>query len=80
MFGPCSRFDCKQQTLCFVVLCKTRTQAWTGNGSSDRKPDTRVLNDWQQHLHPQTVFKDIHFFPVISYETVCKSPSLLSLN
>lgn len=60
MFGPCSRLDCKQQTLCFVVLCKTRTQAWKGNGSSDRKPDTRVLNDWQQHLHPQTVFKDIH--------------------
>lgn len=41
MFGLCSRLDCKQQTyLCFVVLCKTRTQAW-GTGSSDRKPETQ---------------------------------------
>lgn len=22
MFGPCSRLDCKQQTLCFVVYVK----------------------------------------------------------
>lgn len=80
MFGPCGRLDCKQQTLCFVVLCKTRTQAQKGTGSRQEARDTGVLSDGQQHMRPQTVFKGIHSFPAVSYETVPQAPCFQSFN
>lgn len=64
MFGPCSCLDCKQQTLCFVVLFKTRTQTWRGTGQDARDArDTRVLNDMGSSTVSVKCLKGCSFLP-----------------
>lgn len=79
MLGPCSCLDCKQQTLCFVVLFKTRTQTWRGTGSKtgcrDAR-DTRVLNDMDSSTVSTNCLKGCSFLPWNFYETVYQVPML----